>query len=98
MKGAKLVSLLLETFRSGIDKPSKLRLLAVFITSQRDASTEDKRVLVQVRCRFQGIVPGPSFGLSGAAFFSFIYLSFILVFFVCTPCSSLHIFIINLFR
>ena len=56
MKGAKLVSLLLDTFKSGIDKPSKLRLLAVFITSQRDASTEDKRILVQVNSKFRSRV------------------------------------------
>ena len=63
VKGAKLVSLLLDTFKSGIDRTSKLRLLAVFIASQRDASTEDKRILVQVQ--IQGLVHGPVHGLTG---------------------------------
>lgn len=48
VKGQKLIALLLDTFRAKIPKLQKLRLLSIFIASQRDATPEDKRTLVQV--------------------------------------------------
>jgi hypothetical protein len=49
VKGQKLIALLLDTFKAKIPKLQKLRLLSIFIASQRDATPEDKRTLVQVR-------------------------------------------------
>lgn len=56
VKGQKLIALLLETFKAKISKKQKLRLLAIFIASQRDATPEDKSTLVQVcvMCRGEG--------------------------------------------
>jgi hypothetical protein len=48
VKGQKLIALLLDTFKAKIPKLQKLRLLSIFIASQRDATPEDKRTLVQV--------------------------------------------------
>ena len=48
IKGAKLIALLMEGLRSpAIDKAMKLRLLAIFIAAQREATSENKKQLIQ---------------------------------------------------
>lgn len=47
VKGPKLMQLLMETLKSKIAKSQKLRILAIFIASQRNATPDEKRQLIQ---------------------------------------------------
>jgi hypothetical protein len=49
VKGQKLLTLVLETLKGTSDENQKKRLLAIFIASQRDATAEDKRILMKVK-------------------------------------------------
>ena len=48
IKGGKLTALILDTLKSKITVSQKLRILCIYIASQRNATTEDKRQLIQV--------------------------------------------------
>ena len=51
VKGQKLLALLLDTLKSKIDYSQKVRILCIFIASQRNATLEDRRQLIQVTDR-----------------------------------------------
>jgi hypothetical protein len=48
VKGQKLLTLVLDTLKGTSDENQKKRLMAIFIASQRDATAEDKRILMKV--------------------------------------------------
>lgn len=48
VKGQKLLTLVLETLKGTSDENQKKRLMSIFIASQRDATAEDKRILMKV--------------------------------------------------
>ena len=48
VKGAKLHALLLETLKGKLDRDHKIRLLCIYIASQRNSTTEDRKQLIQV--------------------------------------------------
>lgn len=49
VKGQKLLTLVLETLKGTSDENQKKRLMSIFIASQRDATAEDKRILMKVK-------------------------------------------------
>ena len=48
VKGQKLLTLVLDTLKGTADENQKKRLLSIYIASQRDATAEDKRLLMKV--------------------------------------------------
>ena len=47
IKGTKLIQLLMDTLKSKIKDRKKLRILCIYIASQRNSSAEDRRQLIQ---------------------------------------------------